>query len=156
MFKSNVYPVIFPNFKQMCIFIIALKDASDIFKNQIILQLENWSICRHILNKSGCEYDYLKRADGYVDLAIYHGYKVEEMWMESDREYHMRQAHLQREYITLENILEESDTAVIVRGIAGIGKSTLFQNYILQWAYEDILNGKDGMPRIDFLFYFNC
>ena len=134
-----------------------MKNASDVLKHLVIFQLDDWSICRHIhKKKDGEEYDYMKRAEAYVDLAIFHGYKVEEEWMKSDREYHMRQAHLERENIKLERIIEETNTAVIVRGIAGIGKSTLFQNYILKWAYGEILNGEDGMPRIDFLFFFTC
>ena len=134
-----------------------MKNASDILKHLVIFKLEDWSICRYIhKKKDGDNYDYMKRAEAYVDLAIFHGYKVEEEWMKSAREYHMRQAHLERENIKLERIIEETNTAVIVRGIAGIGKSTLFQNYILKWAYGEILNGEDGMPRIDFLFFFTC
>ena len=43
-----------------------------------------------------------------------------------------------------------------MRGVAGIGKSTLIQRYVLKWPKNEILNGKNNEQKIDFLFFFEC
>ena len=96
----------------------------------------------------------ISREDGYIDLAVLCGEKVDAEWHNSDRETLMEQKYLQMESINIENIWTSSDQLVVIRGVAGIGKSTLIQRYVLKWARNEIL--ADEQDKVDFLFIFQC
>ena len=96
----------------------------------------------------------ISREDGYIDLAVLCGEKVDAEWHNSDRETLMEQKYLQLESIDIENIWESSDQLVVIRGVAGIGKSTLIQRYVLKWSKNEVL--LDDNEKVDFLFIFQC
>ena len=52
----------------------------------------------------------------------------------------------------MEEVLSKDDEFVIVRGIAGIGKTSLVDSYVLKWAQGELLNGKNNSPHIVLLF----
>ena len=104
------------------------------------------------LNSSGGT-NPMSREQGYVDLAVLTGKQADNEWKNSDREAIMEMKHLQIQSIDINDLWIKTDQFVVVRGVAGIGKSTLIQRYVLKWAKDEILN---GLNKIDFLFFFEC
>lgn len=99
----------------------------------------------------------MTREEAYVDLAILQAEEIDQLWQNSERDFHIAQNHFTHSSIKMEDILMDTDDFVIVRGIAGIGKSTMIESYVLKWANSQILTGEDGAgPKIDFLFQLNC
>ena len=111
---------------------------------------------RPIMQYYGTAYDNVNREDTFVDLAITTGKEVDEKWQHSDRNYHMEQTYDQKESISMENIMSIEDQYVCIRGIAGIGKSTLVDTMVLKWSTNKMFNGDENTPKIDFLFRVNC
>ena len=107
------------------------------------------------LNSSG-RTNPLSREQGYVDLAVLTGEQVDNEWKNSDRESIMQMNHLRIQGIGINDLWKPNDQFVVVRGVAGIGKSTLIKRYVLEWAQDEILNGKNDDEKIDFLFFFEC
>ena len=65
--------------------------------------------------------------------------------------------HIQSENISINHIWEPNDQLVVVRGIAGIGKSTLIKRYVQKWAKDEILTGENNEnEKVKFLFFFEC
>lgn len=52
--------------------------------------------------------------------------------------------------VPIQHLLKKGDDLVILRGLAGIGKSTFMDTYVYNWAKGNILN---EFPKIDFIFY---
>ena len=98
----------------------------------------------------------MSREQGYVDLAVLSGEQADAEWQNSDREAIMEMKHLQLESIGIDDICQPTDQLVIVRGVAGTGKSTMIQRYLLKWAKDEILTGAGNSGKIDFLFFFEC
>ena len=96
------------------------------------------------------------REDSYVDLSVISGEKVDLEWLNSDREAIMNLKYLKQESISLDKLWEPTDQVVMVRGVAGIGKSTMINRYVLKWAKEEILTGSRSKEKIDFLFFLEC
>ena len=98
----------------------------------------------------------MSREQGYVDLAVLSGEQADAEWQNSDGETIMDMKHFKLESIGIDDIWQPTDQLVIVRGVAGIGKSTMFQRYVLKWAKDEILTGAGNDGKIDFLFFFEC
>ena len=91
-----------------------------------------------------------------VDVALVHTSSTGHEWMKCDKEYHLRTYTKTSESITYSNILNNTDTFVLLRGIAGIGKTVLLDTLQLMWAKNEIWNGRDDQPDIRHVFRFNC
>ena len=104
----------------------------------------------------GISCDPLSREEAFVELAIIEAQLMDEDWSGGDRDYHMKTKHFERTSITFEEIFSRKDEFVIVRGIAGIGKTSMVDSYILKWAKHEILNGNNNSHHIDFLFKLTC
>ena len=98
----------------------------------------------------------MSREDDYVDLVVISGEVVDSEWHNSDREAIMNLKYLKHESICLDKLWEPTDQIVMVRGVAGIGKSTMINRYVLKWANEEILTETNDMAKIDFLFFLEC
>jgi len=94
----------------------------------------------------------------YIDLAIIKADQVHRAWSNStDREVLMEQCLLQMESLKFVDLLTTNDDLVIVRGVAGIGKSTLMEILLWEWAKHQLLTGcGEKSPKIDFLFLLTC
>jgi len=94
------------------------------------------------------------REDMYIDLAVLDASLVDEEFTKSDREslLQLRKSLLVKSSISLEDIFQPDDDLVLVRGVGGIGKSSLIDLYTLKWAKSEL----GGALRIDFLFTFSC
>ena len=131
---------------------LGIKQALLLLREKYINELLTWLID----GWNGITFDGMSREKAYVELAIIEAKQIDEAWSISDRDYHMKTKHFEKKSIKLENILSISDDFVIVRGIAGIGKTSMVDSYVLKWAKQEILNGKNNSHKIDFLFKLTC
>ena len=105
---------------------------------------------------NGITCDGMSREKAYVELAIIEAKQIDEAWSTGDRDYHMKTTHFEKKSIKLKDILSRKDNFVVVRGIAGIGKTSMVDSYVLKWAKQEILNGENDSQQIDFLFKLTC
>ena len=129
--------------------------ASNKLKQHFIEELIDW-IIEQPLDPDGAGDSCFSREDGYIDLAVISSEEANKEWHNSDREAIMDLRYLQLESIHIDDIWKPSDQLVFVRGVAGIGKSTLINRYVLKWARGEILSGAVNDGKIDFLFFFEC
>ena len=133
-------------------FIIGLKQVSLGLKKKYINELLTWMI----VGDDGITCNAMLREQAYVDLAIIEAKEIDHDWSKGDRDFFMKTKHFERTSIKLEEILSQSDEFVVVRGIAGIGKTSMVDSYVLKWAQGELLNGKDNSQQIDILFKLTC
>ena len=97
--------------------------------------------------------DENKQTDrNFVDLVVTSKHDFEEMFDKFDTEHHMKK-HLENKVTTinLENLTNGVDERyVIIRGVAGIGKSYTTKQLELLWAHGKIFK------EIKYLFHFKC
>ena len=105
---------------------------------------------------NGITCDGMSREKAYVELAIIEAKQIDEAWSTDDRDFHMKTTHFEKKSIKLKDILSRNDNFVVVRGIAGIVKTSMVDSYVLKWAKQEILNGGNNSNQIDFLFKLTC
>lgn len=145
-------------FYVFCASSLGIRDASLKLKEQYIHNLANYTIKHPIITDNERVQENMTREEAYVDLAILQAEEIDDLWNHSERDFHIAQNHFTHTSIKMEDILMSADDFVIVRGIAGIGKSTMIESYVLKWANSEILTGEEegAGPKIDFLFQLNC
>ena len=143
-------------FLNQFVFFSVLKIASNKLKEHYIDELIEWIIEQPLNPNQGGGVSCMSREDAYVDLSVFSGETVDSEWHNSDREAIMDLEYLKRESICLDQIWEPADQLVLVRGVAGIGKSTMINRYVLKWAREEILTDASNNEKIDFLFFLEC
>ena len=121
-------------------------------KEKYMNELLTWMI----VGDDGITCNTMLREEAYVDLAIIEAKEMDNDWNKGDRDFFMKTKHFERTSIKLEEILSQSDEFVIVRGIAGIGKTSMVDSYVLKWAQGVLLNGKDNSQQIHILFKLTC
>ena len=109
-----------------------------------------------IVGDDGKTCNTMLREEAYVELAIIEAKEIDHDWSKGDRDFFMKTKHFERTSIKLEEILSQSDEFVVVRGIAGIGKTSMVDSYVLKWAQGVLLNGKGNSQEIDILFKLTC
>ena len=131
---------------------LGIKQALLLLRQKYITELLTWLI----YGWNGITCDGMSRETAYVELAIIEAKQIDEAWSTGDRDYHMKTTHFAKKSIKLKDILSRVDNFVVVRGIAGIGKTSMVDSYVLKWAKQEILNGKNNSLKIDFLFKLTC
>ena len=96
----------------------------------------------------------MRREDIYIDLSVFAGDEIPEKPSNSDRIMlnMQHQSHLKKQGIALHELVLAEDTIVAMRGVAGIGKSSVIEMYTLEWAKGEL----DVPLEIDFIFSFTC
>ena len=94
----------------------------------------------------------IPREEEYISLAVIDASMVDKEWNNSDRDALLEQRYLKLRSTDIDHIVQREDQIVIVRGVAGIGKTTLIDMFTLKWAKGEILKEE----KIDFLFRFTC
>ena len=97
-----------------------------------------------------------KRDEFFVDVSLIESAEVDKDWIQSDRQHHLRTFEKIKQNITYEELLSSTDRFFLLRGIAGIGKTSLLDCLTLKWASRELWHGKDNQPHFDFVFRFNC
>lgn len=92
----------------------------------------------------------------FVELAIIKGKSVDEKFLNSNRDYHLQQVQLEKEMVTLDELLHKNDRFTMISGIPGIGKSTLVKKLVLDWEKGALLSGKENTPNVRLLFPILC
>ena len=131
---------------------LGIKQALLLLREKYINELLTWLID----GWNGITCDGMSREKAYVELAIIEAEQIDEAWSNSDRDFHMKTKHFEKKSIKLDDILSRNDNFVVVRGIAGIGKTSMVDSYVLKWAKQEILNGENNCHQIDFLFKLTC
>ena len=140
----------------MFVFVLADEHSDNsiaVLKNHYIKDLEFQCIDAQF--RDGKKRSERKRNEIHVDLAIVDTPLVEREWMNCDRQYHLRTYNQEKSYIDYKDVLKETDESVLLRGIAGIGKTNMLDYLILQWAQNAIWNGEDNQPDSYCVFRFN-
>uniref|UniRef100_A0A7M5V3D0 NACHT domain-containing protein n=1 Tax=Clytia hemisphaerica TaxID=252671 RepID=A0A7M5V3D0_9CNID len=130
-----------------------LQLASNKLRQRYVDDLIHWFLDQplsttNVGNKS------LSREEAYIDLAVISSASVDREWSNSDRQTLMEQRYLEFESIEMQDIVKDTDQLVVVRGVAGVGKSSYIQMLALKWAKREIMNTLSN--KIDFLFTFTC
>lgn len=123
-------------------------------RNHYIEELIDWLIEQPIRSEEAPTLGshYVSREKNYIELAVLEASNVDMELSNSDRESLMEQRHLKLNSIDFDDILHDNDEMVFIRGVAGIGKSTLINMYTLKWAKGEL----DKKINIDFVFAFKC
>ena len=75
-----------------------------------------------------------KRDEFFVDISLVKSAEVDKDWIQSDREHHLRTFEKIKQNVTYEELLTSNDRFCLLRGIAGIGKTSLLDCLMLKWA----------------------
>ena len=91
------------------------------------------------------------REEIYVDLTVVKSSVVnEEQLTNSDRDTLINNNLNEYESIRMEEIIQQGDESVYIRGVGGTGKTTMLEMYALAWAKKRLAE------TFDFVFLFNC
>ena len=85
-----------------------------------------------IMNNDGEPRKKCKRDKFFVDVALVESAEVDKDWIQSDREHHLRTFEKIKQNIAYEELLTPSDRFFLLRGIAGIGKTSLLDCLMLK------------------------
>ena len=128
---------------------LGIRQASIRLKEKYLKELLTWML----VGWDGITCEVVSREKAFVNLAIIEAQLMDKDWSDGDRDFHMKTKHFERTSITFEEIFSREDDFVVVRGIAGIGKTSMVDSFVLKWAKHELLNGKENNSlQIDFLF----
>jgi len=127
-----------------------LKDASIKLRDHYIAELIE-CLVEQPLSKCKTTTHYVSREEQYIDLAVLEAEIIDNDWHNSDRQSMIKQKHLKLSSIDINKLFQSDDELVFIRGVAGIGKSTLIDMYTLKWA-----KGELKEVNFDFVFTFTC
>ncbi|XP_057309574.1 uncharacterized protein LOC130647649 [Hydractinia symbiolongicarpus] len=130
--------------KTLCTY--GLEKYSDQLRDHYKKTLSHWNIPSTFKSDSGRKHTTKERNEAYVDLIV-------GPWNEAystDHEHFLKSHSSSKEKIEMKDIVKESDGCVLIRGIAGIGKTSLIDQLVFQWADGKMLND------FDFVFKFTC
>ena len=93
----------------------------------------------------------------YIDLAVLQASFIDKEVNNSDRDALLKLNYLNRTSLSIDDLFQANDQLVFVRGVAGIGKSTLLTMYTLKWAKGELaVDGNRDVPPIEFIFTVTC
>ena len=96
--------------------------------------------------------------DMFVELALSTWRDVDEE-LENSSDYLYHQKHYQSysgRRISMQEILQLDDIVIMMRGIAGIGKTTLVDQMVSEWGHKRLWRGKNGSPDYKFVFLLSA
>ena len=132
--------------------LIGLKAASDKLRQHYKEDLIK-CLVEQPLSSIGMDSQYAMREDIFIDLLVLPSSTVDEEWTNSDREALLKQEFLNRSASekAFDQLFLPNDELVIIRGIAGIGKSTLIDMFTFKWAKKEL-----RCQDFNFVFKFTC
>ena len=95
------------------------------------------------------------REEIYIDLTVVDSSVVQEKISIWDREALIdRKQENHQESIRLDEIIQQDDESVYIRGVGGTGKTTMLEMFVLRWAKRSL---KESItPQLEFVFLFTC
>ena len=127
-------------------------------KERYVDELISWLVEQPFTKNGRREFLSFSREDSYVELSILEANELDHLWSNTDRDFHLKQQQFDRVRIQMEDVLTCNDRFVLVRGIAGIGKSTFVDRFVLKWAKSKILcdPSSSSHAEVKFLFKLTC
>ena len=129
--------------------------ASQSLKDQLLRSYGKWIISKGFQDENGefvveCE----DRVSAFVDLVVSNS---GEMYNGSDRLFHLNSSKMSHGTLPTFKIFAKDDEIVLVKGVAGIGKSSLLYYLATKWSHECIWNdpSDDTVSNFDFVYIFN-
>ena len=103
------------------------------------------------LSSTGIDSQYAMREDIFIDLLVLPSSTVDEEWANSDREALLKPGFLNRSASekAFDQLINQNDEIVLIRGIAGTGKSTSIDMFTFKWAKREL-----RYEVFDFVFKF--
>ncbi|XP_066920404.1 uncharacterized protein [Clytia hemisphaerica] len=98
------------------------------------------------------EEDDTTKENLFTDLTVLKAGEKDKDVNNSDREILLQQRHLQKQSIEIDELFQKDDKIVFVRGVGGMGKTTLIEMYASRLITKKLNN---NLP-IDFVFYLSC
>lgn len=136
-------------------FFIGRTNAHNELKRIYKDELENWLRDHPFFETGECDGEFPTGNSAYVELAIIDAKEMDKIWNNDEATIHLQLNHFDRSKIPVDNIVTKKDKFVVLRGIAGIGKSTLVQSYVQRWTNPETKYAEDE-ATIHFFFKFNC
>ena len=103
-----------------------------------------WNQAKPFKGKRGKDYTERNRNEVFVQL-------MAGDWIdahENDKEHFLRAMYQRTQTIEMKEILDGDDKFVILRGIAGIGKTSYIDSFVYEWANEEIHNNYDIVIKL--------
>ena len=101
--------------------------------------------------RGGDDTNIFNREEIYVDLTVLNSSVVnDEQLTNSDRETLINNKLNEYESIQMEDIIQQGDESVYIRGVGGTGKTTILELFSLRWAKKYL------GENFDFIFLFKC
>ena len=129
-----------------------MKASSNKLRQQYKEDLIN-CLVKQSLSIAGDDSQYVMREDIYTDLLVLPSSEVDTEWNNSDREALLKQRHLERSSSekAFDQLFSSDDELIVIRGVAGIGKTTLIDMFTYKWAKKQL-----QCQDFDFVFKFTC
>ena len=127
---------------------IGIKHRHEKLKELFQDDLQNWKMTSKISGDYG--FNWKDRSAAFVDLTLIERTTVVEDTEHSDREYFWSGQDQPKKAIMLSSLVEKNDKFVVVRGIAGVGKTSLIDALTYKWSCGEVL------PNIKFFLKLMC
>ena len=129
-----------------------MRAASDKLRQQYKEELIK-CLVEQPLSSTGMDSQYSMREEIYIDLLVLPSSTVDEEWTNSDRKALLKQEFLDRSASekAFDRLFLPDDELIVIRGVAGIGKSTLIDMFTFKWAKKEL-----RCQDFDFVFKFTC
>ena len=110
--------------------------------------LSTWNLAKPFRGFSGREYKSRSRKEAYVNLTIRAQFSLDDAMKSSDREYFLRTHNLPYRKIETQDLVQSNDELIVIRGIAGIGKTSFIDTFVLKWIEGEILKDVDYVIKL--------
>ena len=134
---------------------VGIRNASIKLRQYYIKELINCLVEQPLSSSSDQSSYYMPRKDVYIELAVLQASFIDSEVNNSDRDALLKLNYLNRTSLSIDDLFQDEDQLVFIRGVAGIGKSTLLTMYTLKWAKGE-LDNQDTTSPISFIFLFTC
>ena len=133
-----------------------IQNASIKLRQHYIKELINCLVEQPLSSSSAQSSYYMPRKDVYIELAVLQASFIDSEVNNSDRDALLKLNYLDRTSLSIDDLFQDEDQLVFIRGVAGIGKSTLLTMYTLKWAKGELSNQDTTTSPINFIFLFTC
>lgn len=132
-----------------CLIFLVIQEASDALKKSY---LRKYSRANRdaAFRRSNSTSTFVLHDQIFVDVTLTNNNMSSGDVMADVKTYH------EKNQFNLSDLITEPDQYTILNGAPGMGKTTLMKELARRWASGELLNGKNGSPKYDFVFLLFC